>query len=190
MPGSALTKTDLRRSMRSALTLVEPRVLRKASSALICHLIDDRSWPTSGAVGLFGGLQGEIDLIPMIAWLRGRNLVPTFFGFNEGHLTPKAVVEADDLEKGPFGVLQPKAHCRELPLELLRVILVPGLAFGKKDLARLGRGKGHYDRLFADDRMAQAQRWGVCLSDQLVAKVPTEAHDQPMHRIVTEEGWL
>jgi 5-formyltetrahydrofolate cyclo-ligase len=176
--------------MRTMLGKVEAPQLRKLSGRIISHLIDDRSWPSSGAVGLFGGLAGECDLLPMISWLRGRNLVPVFFGFKDGQLVPRAVVEAAELEKGEFGVLQPKAECREIPLELLRVVLVPGLAFGKKELGRLGRGQGNYDRLFADPRAAQLQRWGVCLSDQLVTKVPLEAHDCPMHRVVTENGWL
>jgi 5-formyltetrahydrofolate cyclo-ligase len=191
MPEAPSNKTELRRSMRTALGKVDSSSMRSASASIILQLIEDHSiWPKEGAVALFSGLQGEADLLPLIAWLRGRNLLPVFFGFKDDRLVPQAVADGGDLERGVFGVLQPKAECREIPLELLRVVLVPGLAFGKKDFSRLGRGKGHYDRLLNDPRVSQAQRWGVCLQQQLLPRVPTEVHDMPMHRLLTEEGWV
>jgi 5-formyltetrahydrofolate cyclo-ligase len=177
--------------MRATLQAISAKELRKASSAIMIKLIEERSlWPTEGAVALFAGMAGEVELLPLIAWLRGRNLMPVFFEVNEKLLVPRVVTEADDLEKNAHGVLQPRNHCREIPLELLRVVMVPGLAFGKKDLSRLGRGKGYYDRLFADPRSQQVKRVGVCLEAQLLAKLPKEEHDVPMHLVVTEDAWL
>lgn len=61
-------------------------------------------------------------------------------------------------------------------------ILVPGVGF---DLggARLGRGKGFYDR-FLDTH--EGLRIGLAWSEQLTDKIPVESHDCHMDYIITE----
>jgi 5-formyltetrahydrofolate cyclo-ligase len=190
MTSPSPTKTELRRSMRALLEKRDAAAIRKDSGKIIIRLMDDRSlWPASGAVGLFGGLPGEPDLLPLIAWIRGKNLVPVFFEMADDRLVPRSVTCTDDLVKGERGILLPGEHCPEVPLELLKTILVPGLAFGKKDLTRLGRGKGHYDQLLATDRI-QARLIGICWHEQLQAKIPVEGHDRSMDIIVTERDTL
>ena len=77
-----------------------------------------------------------------------------------------------------------------IPFSEIAVFLVPGLAFDPRSGARLGRGKGFYDRAL---RQAQpgARFVGVAYDRQL-AEVPTEPHDIPVHGIVTESGlkWI
>ena len=66
-------------------------------------------------------------------------------------------------------------------LDRFDLILVPGLAFDKSG-ARLGRGRGFYDRFLAG---ITGFRVGVCFDWQLVESVPVEAHDIRMDAVVT-----
>lgn len=60
--------------------------------------------------------------------------------------------------------------------------LVPGVGFDLSG-ARLGRGKGFYDRYFEDKG---ALTIGLAWSEQIVEKVPVEQHDFHMDFIITE----
>lgn len=72
--------------------------------------------------------------------------------------------------------------------EEIGAIAVPGLAFTKSG-HRLGRGGGYYDRYLAS-LPTSTMRIGVCFALQIVATLPIEPHDQPMHAVVTEEGLI
>jgi 5-formyltetrahydrofolate cyclo-ligase len=62
-------------------------------------------------------------------------------------------------------------------------VVVPGVAFTPSG-ARLGRGRGMYDRLLP--RLPRALRIGVCIEQLVVDDLPLEAHDAPMDLIVTD----
>lgn len=61
--------------------------------------------------------------------------------------------------------------------------LVPGLGFDFSG-ARLGRGKGYYDRYLEDKDLLTI---GIAWSEQVIEKIPMEQHDCYMDFIITEE---
>ena len=65
---------------------------------------------------------------------------------------PFRFLAGDPLEPGPFGILQPSRRAPPVEPDL---ILVPLIAIDGRG-TRLGRGKGHYDRVLA--RLAQEAR--------------------------------
>lgn len=68
-------------------------------------------------------------------------------------------------------------------------VLLPGLAVDARGM-RLGRGGGSYDRVLARLARAGADPALVVLlyADEVVARVPEEPHDHPVHAVVTPEG--
>lgn len=62
-------------------------------------------------------------------------------------------------------------------------LLVPGVGFDLSG-ARLGRGKGFYDRYLADK---DVMKIGLAWTEQIVKKIPVEKHDCHMDFIITEE---
>ncbi|MFI1565470.1 5-formyltetrahydrofolate cyclo-ligase [Streptomyces sp. NPDC020490] len=69
------------------------------------------------------------------------------------------------------------------------VVLLPGLAVDTRGL-RLGRGGGSYDRVLARLERAGARPALLVLlyDSEVVARVPEEAHDRPVHAVVTPSG--
>ncbi|MFF7354145.1 MULTISPECIES: 5-formyltetrahydrofolate cyclo-ligase [Streptomyces] len=69
------------------------------------------------------------------------------------------------------------------------VVLLPGLAVDARGM-RLGRGGGSYDRVLARlERAGARPRLVVLLYDtEVVAHVPAESHDKPVHAVVTPSG--
>ncbi|MEM7664688.1 MAG: 5-formyltetrahydrofolate cyclo-ligase [Pseudomonadota bacterium] len=84
-----------------------------------------------------------------------------------------------DLEKGPFGLLQPSAYAAPVTPDLLFVPLIGFTPSGE----RLGQGGGHYDRWLAEHpgRLTIGLAWDVQLCDEL----PVEPHDIALDAIVT-----
>ena len=68
-------------------------------------------------------------------------------------------------------------------------VLLPGLAVDARGM-RLGRGGGSYDRVLARLARAGADPALVVLlyADEVVARVPEEPHDHPVHAVVTPDG--
>jgi 5-formyltetrahydrofolate cyclo-ligase len=62
-------------------------------------------------------------------------------------------------------------------------IFVPGVGFDLSG-ARLGRGKGFYDRYLEE---SEALRIGLAWSGQVLDKIPSESHDCQMDYIITEK---
>ncbi|MDQ0581594.1 5-formyltetrahydrofolate cyclo-ligase [Streptomyces rishiriensis] len=69
------------------------------------------------------------------------------------------------------------------------VVLLPGLAVDGRGM-RLGRGGGSYDRVLArlEDSGARPSLVVLLYDAEVVEHVPAEAHDRPVHAVVTPSG--
>jgi 5-formyltetrahydrofolate cyclo-ligase len=93
-------------------------------------------------------------------------------------------LDAAQLRRGPFGILEPRSRTAVRPEEI-DFIVVPGLAFDRQG-GRLGFGKGYYDR-FLSQVPAATSVCGVAFGLQIVPYVPQLSHDFCMSWIVTEQ---
>lgn len=91
-----------------------------------------------------------------------------------------------DRERHRWGMEQPVAAGDPVPMHEIDLILVPGMAFDITG-ARLGRGKGYYDRVLAD-RRPDCVAVGVGITDRVVKAVPVESHDARVDYLSTESG--
>jgi 5-formyltetrahydrofolate cyclo-ligase len=76
----------------------------------------------------------------------------------------------------PTGELFPVESYHEIDLAV-----IPGVAFDRLG-ARLGRGKGYYDRLLS--QMPNAYKIGICFPFQLLERLPSEPHDVLMNEVI------
>lgn len=90
-----------------------------------------------------------------------------------------------EMETHAFGYRQPVASSERTDPEDVSVWIVPGAAFDVRG-NRLGHGKGYYDRLLSH-ATPHARFVAVTLERRIFDRIPTEAHDVTMHRIVTED---
>ena len=97
----------------------------------------------------------------------------------------------DDLTVGMYKILEPKpelrrAPDRQVPVARLDLIMVPGVAF-TRDGARMGHGKGYYDKLLEHAR-PDSPLVALAFECQLFPEIPTQEHDVFMDKIITEEA--
>ena len=88
----------------------------------------------------------------------------------------------DDLEPGPFKILQPK-NLVPVNVGLIEVAILPGVAFDKNGI-RLGYGKGVYDKLLPDFK---GLKIGMAFDFQIVDKIASAKHDLVMDVVFTDK---
>ncbi|OQX79861.1 MAG: 5-formyltetrahydrofolate cyclo-ligase [Candidatus Omnitrophica bacterium 4484_70.1] len=93
-----------------------------------------------------------------------------------------------DFVRGRMGIKEPDiSKTREVELERVDVVIVPGLAFDKRK-NRLGRGKGFYDR-FLKRLEEKTKKVGVIFDFQLLESLPFNfPQDEKVDLIVTESS--
>jgi 5-formyltetrahydrofolate cyclo-ligase len=198
-------KRVLRRAMRSARASIDPAQQALAAEALDGNL---RFVPELAAARVFAAFApalGEIDVGPVIARkiaegatvlfpridpngsprLRFHELSdPALLGFS-GPFSGR-ISDLAQLTPGAFGILEPPVGSREVPVEEIEVLLVPGLAFDPTG-RRLGYGGGYYDEVGARLRAAgKGYLLGVGFDFQLIETCPAGPGDVPIDAVATD----
>ena len=96
-----------------------------------------------------------------------------------------------DLAVGMYKILEPKAELRNLPDRIVDVreldlIMVPGVAFDA-DGARMGHGKGYYDKLLQHAR-PDCPLVALAFECQMFPMIPMQVHDIFMDKVITESA--
>ena len=91
----------------------------------------------------------------------------------------------DDLEKGMYGIDEPKEYCEVIRAEDAEnsVLIVPALCFDANGY-RLGYGKGYYDRFIS---RYKGYTVGVCYSEFITDDIPVDGYDRCVDIVITEE---
>lgn len=133
----------------------------------------------------YAPLPAEIDILPYLE-TRAREGVRTLLPRMEGQaLTLHDWHPGDELERGPFGVREPRAGASRADAEDVELALVPGVGFDRVG-HRLGFGRGFYDRLLR--QIPLPLRVGVAFDAQVVDRLPAEDHDQRVAWLIVAGG--
>lgn len=182
---SSLNKAKLRAEVQTQLRALrentEEREKRNTSlNRHITQFLKNKNGVWAGFVALSTepNILTAIDSSPHIEWVYPR-VVDQDLQF---HKSP----DRSTFIKSEFGVLEPSGMEPVLDSQSIDGFLVPGIAFGR-DGARLGRGKGFYDRALST---ARAEKVGVCYSLQLFNKgiVPVDSGDEFLNLTISEDG--
>jgi 5-formyltetrahydrofolate cyclo-ligase len=178
---SRAAKLALRSRMLTARRLLSADELRARAAQLQDQTLAfvRREHPaTIAAYVPVGPEPGGPDLVEILAATGARILLPVLLGDNDLDWAPFD----GGLAPGPRGLSQPTGE--RLGLDGLRsadLILVPALAVDRSG-RRMGRGGGSYDRALA---RATAPVVALLHDDEFIEKVPAEAHDRPVHGVIT-----
>jgi 5-formyltetrahydrofolate cyclo-ligase len=108
---------------------------------------------------------------------------------DRGELELFRLSNMDELAIGMYKILEPKPELRSLPekqctAEELDIVMVPGVAFDRRG-ARMGHGKGYYDKLLQHAR-PQTPLVALAFECQFFPEIPVAPHDIFMDKIITE----
>lgn len=189
IPSSRVEKQALRqllRTQREKLAPVADSVEAHAASVAVAAQVDGAlRWPRGGLVAVYAAVRSELDPGPLAELARLRSC-SIFYPRLRQPTEPSAelsfhqVSDLAELISGPFGIPEPAAE-RD-PTPRLDVFVVPGLGFDVRG-GRIGYGRGCYDKALC--AMPSALRIGVGYDWQVVSRVPSEPHDEPLDLVVT-----
>ena len=193
-----IAKGQLRRFMMGKRNVI-PAEVRCLKSTDIAERLADMEWyKEQEKILVYSAIRSEVDLTTFChkAWKDGKVLFfPRVFG---EQMEFYRVDSMSQLTKGSFSVMEPRLkedadfNNEDMPIageawtegrSEKTPILVPGVAFSRKG-ARLGYGKGFYDRYLAVH--PSLVPIGVCFDEQLTEQICADEHDYPMYRIMTE----
>ncbi|MDD5496064.1 MAG: 5-formyltetrahydrofolate cyclo-ligase, partial [Candidatus Omnitrophica bacterium] len=150
-------------------------------------LFNEEEFKKAKLVMFYVSLKDEVDTLPMIdeALKMGKRVCVPVILMEEKRLIAGEIKDrVNDLEKQHFGIYQPKKdRVKEVPLEDIGLVVVPGIAFDKKNV-RLGRGHGYYDR-FLCGLSDKTRTIGLAFDFQLVDNLPQDPHDIPVWKTIT-----
>jgi 5-formyltetrahydrofolate cyclo-ligase len=181
-------KRRLRRQVRQRLAALPAERVDADSRRIARRILDSPAWAAAGVVHSYvDSLPGEIATRRVLreSLAAGKRLLVPCLEQPGGVMHHAWLDDLDDLRPGPWGLWQPGTIRREQDLGLIDVVLVPGLLFDRRGY-RLGQGGGYYDRFLG--QVDSARTLGLTYDDCRVEEIPTEAHDRPVHRVITPGG--
>ncbi|MET9434696.1 5-formyltetrahydrofolate cyclo-ligase [Streptomyces sp. NPDC006551] len=184
-------KAVLRRQLLAARALLSSHDAEAAAERLARGALELTEMARASTVAAYVSVGREPGTRALLDLLRARGtrvLLPVLLPDND---LDWAVYEGSErLAKAGRGLLEPTGP-RLGPDAVCEadVVLLPGLAVDERGM-RLGRGGGSYDRVLARLARADAHPALVVLlyANEVVARVPEEPHDHPVHAVVTPEG--
>ncbi|MGP1459818.1 MAG: 5-formyltetrahydrofolate cyclo-ligase [Treponema sp.] len=204
-------KKAMRAKMRALLrdTAAKRGAYEAASQNACSHLTASALYKNAALILAYMPLREEVDILPAIKTalregkavavpktVSGTNDMDFYLLKNTGLSVDEAEIDFDSqFERSAFGIREPKKEHSKLTLTEIRraaegerlLILVPALAFDFSG-ARLGRGKGFYDKFLFDLGRESAVTCGVCFSFQLITSVPAAHSDFSVDYVLTEIG--
>ncbi|MFC8075874.1 5-formyltetrahydrofolate cyclo-ligase [Streptomyces sp. NPDC057307] len=184
-------KPALRRELLAGRRLLSEEDARNASAVLARRALELPELTGAGTVAAYVSVGREPGTRALLDALRERGarvLLPVLLPDDD--LDWAAYEGAERLAPAGRGLLEPDGARLGVGAVLqARVVLLPGLAVDGRGM-RLGRGGGSYDRVLARLEAAGAGAvLAVLLYDhEVVARVPEEPHDRPVHVVVTPGG--
>lgn len=172
--------------MRGILRALSAELRHEKALRASRRLIDSGVWHGARAVFVYLSTEREIDTTPLVdaAWRAGKRVLAPKIDAAERAMAPVEIRAWSDCLPGHRGIVEP-IDGDPFPAADIDLVIVPGLAFDPRGY-RLGKGGGFYDRFLADPRV-RGCRCGFAFEEQVVARVPTEPHDQPVHCLITDD---
>jgi 5-formyltetrahydrofolate cyclo-ligase len=178
-------KRELRERMRAVRNGIDPHRREVWSSAIVGAVHELPELVAARTVTAYLSFGSEIPTAELIAIFdeeAKRVGVPVV---REKEIVMVAFKPGDPTARSEYRMPEPAAGEEIPPLEV-DALVIPGLAFDRGGF-RLGYGGGFYDRYLRRTR-PDALRVGIGFSEQVVEEVPHADADEPVDRIVTQDG--
>ncbi|MFJ3304766.1 5-formyltetrahydrofolate cyclo-ligase [Streptomyces sp. NPDC086549] len=188
-------KRLLRRGFLTVRNRLTADVVREAATALAEHALGLPELMRARTVAAYVSVENEPGTLTLLDALHARGvrvLLPALLPDNDldwGAYTGEGSL-ARVQHGGKMALFEPAGE-RLGPdaVASADVVLLPGLAVDERGM-RLGRGGGSYDRVLARLEHAGVHPARVVLlyDSEIVEHIPEEAHDRPVHAVVTPSG--
>lgn len=180
-------KAVIRRQLRETLSAMS-EADRHAKSMSACRLIAGMpEFDAARVVMLYLSTPTEVDTasLALKCWQQTKSVVVPKVSWDQRRMLPVEISSLKDAMTMTGPVREPVSG-KPIPLDLIDLVIVPGLGFTPKGF-RIGRGMGFYDRFLAQGEFVGLS-CGLAFEDQVIADLPVLDHDMPLSMLVTDRG--
>lgn len=189
-PSNNHNKPAVRRELRELLAAM-PENARHAKSVTACSLLAaSPEFASASVVMLYLSMPHEVDTasLALRCWQAGKSVLAPRVNWDQRRIL---AVEITSLQTGLTtsgpGIREPADGAgKPIPLDLIDLVVVPGLGFTPTGF-RIGRGMGFYDRFLAQPEF-QGLSCGLAFEEQVVQTLPVLDHDIPLSMLATDRG--
>jgi len=187
---AASERDALRRALRARRRALTAAQRDAAQARLIRTLESLPAYRRARHVAVYLAMDGEVDLSALHAGARRRGVMlyaPVLVG---DQLAFRVFDAAGTLARNRYGIPEPSDGAA-IDARSLDLVLTPLVGFDRKG-ARLGMGKGYYDRTFRFLRLRKVWRkpklLGVAFAFQEIPNIATASWDVSLWGVVTDAG--
>ena len=187
MNNMSSAKAMIRRQLRETLSAMSDAD-RHAKSAAACRLAAGMpEFDAARVVMLYLSTPTEVDTasLALKCWQQNKSVVVPKVSWDQRRMLPVEISSLKDAMTMTGPVREPVAG-KPIPLDLIDLVVVPGLGFTPKGF-RIGRGMGFYDRFLAQAEFVGLS-CGLAFEDQVIEDLPVLDHDMPLSMLVTDRG--
>lgn len=178
-------KIELRKKMLSQLKIQKEETRLKKSSLIAKKFFALPEVKRARHIMFYLSLADEVKTYAMIEKFleKGKKVsVPVITNNKKAQMRPFQVSKIKgNLKVGPLGIMHPKKK-KKTTLDKIDLVVVPALAFDKNG-ARLGRGRGYYDK-FLSKLPGKISKIGLAFKFQVLNKIPHLPHDIYVDKVV------
>ena len=183
------SKPAVRKHLREVLAAMS-ETERHQKSLTACSLVAaSPEFAAARVVMLFLSMPHEIDTasIALKSWQAGKTVVVPKVSWDQRRMLPVEITSLKDaITTSAGGVVREPVSGKPIPLDLIDLVVVPGLGFTPKGY-RIGRGMGFYDRFLAQPEFLGVS-CGLGFEEQIVDELPVLEHDVPLSMLATDRG--
>ncbi len=181
-------KAEIRKEIIRRLREQDSSLKEERSRIIQEKLLSSEEFRSSKTVMTYVSLPTEVSTsyLNQEALKRGKRVAVPYIKGNSQTIIASELIAINSLEKGPYGIPQPKKDLiKAIPLKEIDLIVVPAIAYDKKNM-RLGRGKGYYDKFLTEKDLSLVKTIGLAFNFQVLESLPSDPHDRPVSRVITD----
>ncbi len=177
-------KAEIRKKIKDKLSFLNN--IEEKNNIIFQKLIQDENILMRNEILIFSNLSLEPDMMKLFKYLLSKNK-SVYFPRCEKESNEMHFYKVDniaELEIGAYNIREPKSKSKKFDCanSVNSLCLVPGLAFSKNG-ARLGRGKGYYDKYLENYKGICI---GLCFKEQILEHLPTDEFDFYMNYVISD----
>ncbi len=177
----SLTKPKLRKSLLNTRKSLSASEWKQKSASICNHLQNSPLFTKAETILAYFSFRQEPDLSPLF-------LTPRKWGFPRcvgSYLSWHIWHPGDALHTGAYGILEPQPDAPKIDCSEVDLMLVPAVGCDVRGY-RLGYGGGYYDRMLSLPEWESKVTIGIIFEFALLAQLPVDSWDKPLHGICTE----